>query len=53
MSRVEGKVASISGVPNGLLEPDDVSNQILHLVTEAGQYITGTTFMVDAGFTAR
>ena len=40
-------------VPNGLLEPEDVSNQILHLVTEAGQYITGTTFVVDAGFTAR
>jgi len=40
-------------VPNGLLEPEDVSNQVLHLVSEAGQYITGTTFVVDAGFTAR
>ena len=40
-------------VPNGLLEPEDVSNQILHLVSAAGQYITGTTFVVDAGFTAR
>jgi len=40
-------------VPNGLLEPEDVSNQILHLVSDAGQYITGTTLVVDAGFTAR
>jgi len=40
-------------VPNGLLEPEDVSAQIMHLVSDAGQYITGTTFVVDAGFTAR
>ena len=40
-------------VPNGLLECEDVSNQILHLVSAAGQYITGTTYVVDAGFTAR
>jgi SDR family mycofactocin-dependent oxidoreductase len=40
-------------VPNGLLECEDVSNQILHLVSDAGRYITGTTFVADAGFTAR
>jgi NAD(P)-dependent dehydrogenase (short-subunit alcohol dehydrogenase family) len=40
-------------VPNGLLEPEDVTSQVLHLVSDAGQYITGTTFVVDAGFTAR
>lgn len=40
-------------VPNGLLECEDVSNQVLHLVSAAGQYITGTTLVVDAGFTAR
>lgn len=40
-------------VPNGLLECEDVSNQVLHLVSASGQYITGTTLVVDAGFTAR
>jgi SDR family mycofactocin-dependent oxidoreductase len=38
-------------VPNGLLEPEDVTDSILHLVSDAGRYITGSTFMVDAGFT--
>jgi len=40
-------------VPNGLLEPEDVTNSIMHLVSDAGRYITGSTFMVDAGFTNR
>lgn len=40
-------------VPNGLLEPEDVTDSILHLVSDAGRYITGSTFMVDAGFTNR
>lgn len=38
-------------VPNGLLEPSDVTDSIMHLVSDAGRYITGSTFMVDAGFT--
>jgi len=38
-------------VPNGLLEPEDVSNTILHLVSDAGRYTTGSTVVVDAGFT--
>jgi SDR family mycofactocin-dependent oxidoreductase len=40
-------------VPNGLLEPEDVTNSIMHLVSDAGRFITGTTFVVDAGFTNR
>jgi SDR family mycofactocin-dependent oxidoreductase len=40
-------------VPNGLLEPEDVTNSIMHLISDAGQYITGTTFRVDAGFSSR
>jgi len=40
-------------VPNGLLEPEDVTNSVMHLVSDAGRYITGTTFVVDAGFTNR
>ncbi len=40
-------------VPNGLLEPEDVTDSILHLVSDSGRFITGSTFMVDAGFTNR
>jgi SDR family mycofactocin-dependent oxidoreductase len=40
-------------VPNGLLEPSDVTDTILHLVSDAGKYITGQTVVVDAGFTCR
>jgi SDR family mycofactocin-dependent oxidoreductase len=41
-------------VPNGgMLLPEDVTNTIMHLVSAAGQYITGQTVVVDAGFTAR
>ncbi|WP_179467048.1 mycofactocin-coupled SDR family oxidoreductase [Mycolicibacterium vinylchloridicum] len=40
-------------LPNGLLEPEDVTNSIMHLVSDAGQYITGTEFRVDAGFSSR
>jgi SDR family mycofactocin-dependent oxidoreductase len=40
-------------VPNGLLEPEDVTDSIMHLVSDAGRYITGTTFVMDAGFTNR
>jgi NAD(P)-dependent dehydrogenase (short-subunit alcohol dehydrogenase family) len=39
-------------VPDGLIEPIDISNTILHLVSDTGRYITGTTVVVDAGFTA-
>jgi SDR family mycofactocin-dependent oxidoreductase len=40
-------------VPNGLLEPDDVTDSIMHLVSDAGRFITGSTFVMDAGFTNR
>lgn len=36
-----------------LIEPRDISNAILFLVSEAGRYVTGVTLPVDAGFTAR
>jgi SDR family mycofactocin-dependent oxidoreductase len=38
-------------VENGLIEPEDVTNTILHLVSDTGRYITGSTVTVDAGFT--
>ena len=37
-------------VENGLIE-HDVTNTILHLVSDTGRYITGSTVLVDAGFT--
>lgn len=37
--------------PMGLIEPIDISNTILHLVSDTGRYITGTTMVVDAGNT--
>jgi NAD(P)-dependent dehydrogenase (short-subunit alcohol dehydrogenase family) len=40
-------------VPGGLLEPGDVTDTVLHLVSSTGKYITGSTVMVDAGFTNR
>jgi NAD(P)-dependent dehydrogenase (short-subunit alcohol dehydrogenase family) len=38
-------------VENGLIEPEDVTNTILHLVSDTGRHITGSTVLVDAGFT--
>ncbi|MFE3003474.1 mycofactocin-coupled SDR family oxidoreductase [Nocardia sp. NPDC059246] len=38
-------------VPNGLLECSDVTDTIMHLVSDAGKYVTGQTVVVDAGFT--
>lgn len=38
-------------VPNGMLEPSDVTDVVMHLVSDAGRYTTGTTVVVDAGFT--
>lgn len=38
-------------LPNGLLEPEDITDSVMHLVSDAGRYITGSTVVVDAGFT--
>ncbi|NMO55349.1 mycofactocin-coupled SDR family oxidoreductase [Actinoplanes sp. TBRC 11911] len=37
--------------PGGMLEPSDVTNTVLHLVSDAGRYITGQSVVVDAGYT--
>jgi SDR family mycofactocin-dependent oxidoreductase len=37
-------------LPVGLLEPEDISAAIAYLVSDAGKYVTGVTFPVDAGF---
>ena len=36
-------------LPVPLIEPIDVSNAIIYLVSDAGRYVTGTTMQVDAG----
>jgi NAD(P)-dependent dehydrogenase (short-subunit alcohol dehydrogenase family) len=36
-------------LPVPMIQPEDVSNAILYLCSEAGRYITGTTMPVDAG----
>jgi NAD(P)-dependent dehydrogenase (short-subunit alcohol dehydrogenase family) len=38
-------------MPVALLEPEDISEAIAYLVSDAGKYVTGVTFPVDAGFT--
>lgn len=35
---------------SGMVEPEDISNTILHLVSDTGRFITGSTVYVDAGF---
>jgi SDR family mycofactocin-dependent oxidoreductase len=37
-------------LPVPWIEPRDVSNAILYLVTDPGRYITATTLVIDAGF---
>jgi SDR family mycofactocin-dependent oxidoreductase len=37
-------------LPVPAVEPRDISNGILYLVSDAGRYVTGTTLPVDAGF---
>jgi NAD(P)-dependent dehydrogenase (short-subunit alcohol dehydrogenase family) len=39
-----------NALPVGAVEPVDISNGILFLVSDAGRYVTGTTLPVDAGF---
>ena len=34
-----------------LVQPVDISNAILFLVSDDGRYVTGVTLPVDAGFT--
>lgn len=37
-------------MPVGVVEPEDISNAVLYLVTDAGRYVTGTTIPVDGGY---
>jgi len=40
-------------MPVPLIDPVDVSNAIVYLVSDEGRYVTGVTLPVDAGYTVR
>ena len=40
-------------LPVEMLEPVDISNAIVWLVSDDARYVTGVALPVDAGFTAR
>ena len=43
--------AMANALPVPMVEPVDISNAILFLVSDDGRYVTGVTLPVDAGFT--
>lgn len=43
--------AMANALPVPMIEPVDISNAILWLVSDAARYVTGVTLPVDAGFT--
>jgi SDR family mycofactocin-dependent oxidoreductase len=43
--------AMMNALPVDMVEPVDISNAILFLVSDDGRYVTGVTLPVDAGFT--
>jgi len=47
---VVGSFAGTHILPVPWIQPQDVSNAILYLVTEPGRYITATALVIDAGF---
>ncbi|MEV6985392.1 mycofactocin-coupled SDR family oxidoreductase [Sphaerisporangium sp. NPDC051017] len=40
---------ALNKLPIAAVEPIDISNTVLYLVTDVGRYVTGTTLVVDAG----
>lgn len=47
----EEAARTLNRLPVVALEPEDITATVLHLVSDAGRYITGTTQLVDAGGT--
>lgn len=39
--------------PLGIGDPDDVANAVLFLLSDAGKYITGSSLLVDGGYSAQ
>lgn len=42
-----------NALPVDMIEPVDVSNAIVWLVSDEARYVTGVTLPIDAGFTNR
>ena len=45
----EEAARTLNKLPVAALEPADISNAILYLVSDVGRYVTGITHVVDAG----
>jgi (+)-trans-carveol dehydrogenase len=45
----EAVARTMTGMPTTAIEPVDMSNAILYLVSDDGRYVTGTTHVVSAG----
>ena len=45
----EEAASQMNALPVPMVEPVDISNAILYLVSDDGRYVTGTTHVVDAG----
>jgi NAD(P)-dependent dehydrogenase (short-subunit alcohol dehydrogenase family) len=46
-------VAQQNALPIPLLQPDDIAGAVAWLVSDAGKFITGTAWPIDAGFLLR
>lgn len=45
----EEAAKAVNRLPLALLEPEDVTDTVLHLVSDESKFITGTTALIDAG----
>nr|WP_064569976.1 mycofactocin-coupled SDR family oxidoreductase [Gordonia sp. LAM0048] len=45
----EEAARELNRLPVSMVEPVDISNAVLYLVSDDGRYVTGTTHVVDAG----
>jgi SDR family mycofactocin-dependent oxidoreductase len=45
----EAVASSMTGLPTTAIEPVDMSNAVVYLVSDDGRYVTGTTHLVSAG----
>ncbi|MWA03628.1 mycofactocin-coupled SDR family oxidoreductase [Actinomadura sp. LD22] len=45
----EEAARTLNRLPVVALEPEDISNAVLHLVSDDAKYVTGTTHVIDAG----
>jgi SDR family mycofactocin-dependent oxidoreductase len=48
-SDLEVATRTLHAMPVALIEPEDITATVLHLVSDGGRYITGTTQLIDAG----